>query len=149
VAYKHGAKDLSARLIELMRWAAPAVDEPLLGAAVAYVRAETFFPLLPVVVPEPGRSDEALLGDVLDFVNTNAYGLRNSFWSEDEAVVERFVGAVTNGGVIKVNDETHAGFFPYLPSHGGTGLTGGVFGEASYMMIRTTHLQAVSLRSSS
>jgi transcriptional regulator with XRE-family HTH domain len=43
VAYKHGAKDLSARLIELMRWAAPAVDEPLLGAAVAYVRAETFF----------------------------------------------------------------------------------------------------------
>jgi acyl-CoA reductase-like NAD-dependent aldehyde dehydrogenase len=111
------------------------------------VRAETFFPLLPVVVPEPGRTDDDLLEDVLDFVNTNAYGLRNSFWSNDAAVTGRFVNAVTNGGVIKVNDESHSGFFPYLPSHGGTGLTGGVFGEASYMMVRTTHLQAVSMRS--
>ncbi|MEV6689887.1 aldehyde dehydrogenase family protein [Micromonospora sp. NPDC051196] len=125
------------------------VDGLARSRELAAVRAETFFPLLPVVVPESGRSDDALLQDVLDFVNTNAYGLRNSFWSEDDAVVERFVAAVTNGGVIKVNDESHAGFFPYLPSHGGTGLTGGVFGEASYMMIRTTHLQAVSLRSSS
>lgn len=112
---------------------------------VEAVRAETFFPLLPVVVPEPGRDDDELLEDVIDFVNSNAYGLRNSFWSADPAVVDRFVTAVTNGGVVKVNDESHCGFFPYLPSHGGTGLTGGVFGEASYMMIRTTHLQAVSV----
>ncbi|WP_055698489.1 MULTISPECIES: helix-turn-helix domain-containing protein [Streptomyces] len=43
VAYKYGAHDLSARLIELMRWAAPHAEDPLLDAAVAYVRTETFF----------------------------------------------------------------------------------------------------------
>jgi transcriptional regulator with XRE-family HTH domain len=43
VAYKFGALDLSARLIELMRWAAPEAGSPHLDATVAYVRTETFF----------------------------------------------------------------------------------------------------------
>jgi transcriptional regulator with XRE-family HTH domain len=43
VAYKFGAHDLSARLVDLMRWAAPEAADPLLLASVAYVRAETFF----------------------------------------------------------------------------------------------------------
>ncbi|MFI0820022.1 helix-turn-helix domain-containing protein [Streptomyces sp. NPDC021098] len=43
VAYKYGARDLSARLVELMRWAVPHARDPLLEAAVAYVRTETFF----------------------------------------------------------------------------------------------------------
>ncbi|MDT0395962.1 helix-turn-helix domain-containing protein [Streptomyces edwardsiae] len=43
VAYKAGAHDLSARLIELMRWAAPEAGDPALIASVAYVRTETFF----------------------------------------------------------------------------------------------------------
>ena len=43
VAYKYGARDLSARLVDLMRWAAPHAQDPLLEAAVAYVRTETFF----------------------------------------------------------------------------------------------------------
>ncbi|MFE3560403.1 helix-turn-helix domain-containing protein [Streptomyces sp. NPDC059193] len=42
VAYKFGAHDLSARLIDVMRWAAVRADDPDLLAAVAYVRAETF-----------------------------------------------------------------------------------------------------------
>ncbi|MGW2492350.1 helix-turn-helix domain-containing protein [Streptomyces sp. NPDC001606] len=42
-AYKLGAHDLSARLVELMRWAAPEGGDPLLSASVAYVRTETFF----------------------------------------------------------------------------------------------------------
>lgn len=42
VAYKFGAYDLSARLIDLMRWAAPEARDPLLIACVAYVRTETF-----------------------------------------------------------------------------------------------------------
>ncbi|MEU3028763.1 helix-turn-helix domain-containing protein [Streptomyces incarnatus] len=42
-AYKLGAHDLSARLIELMRWAGAATEDPLLTASVAYVRTETFF----------------------------------------------------------------------------------------------------------
>lgn len=43
VAYKFGARDLSARLVDLMRWAVPEADDPLLAASVAYVRTETFF----------------------------------------------------------------------------------------------------------
>ncbi|MDQ0990540.1 helix-turn-helix domain-containing protein [Streptomyces sp. V3I7] len=43
IAYKFGAHDLSAQLVELMRWAAPKVEDPLLAASVAYVRTETFF----------------------------------------------------------------------------------------------------------
>ncbi|MCE3030419.1 helix-turn-helix domain-containing protein [Streptomyces sp. CMSTAAHL-2] len=42
-AYKLGAHDLSARLIELMRWVTAAAEDPLLTASVAYVRTETFF----------------------------------------------------------------------------------------------------------
>ncbi|MCD7440479.1 helix-turn-helix domain-containing protein [Streptomyces lincolnensis] len=43
VAYKYGAFDLSARLVELMRWAVPEAGDPLLTSSVAYVRTETFF----------------------------------------------------------------------------------------------------------
>ncbi|NUP23863.1 MAG: helix-turn-helix transcriptional regulator [Streptomyces sp.] len=43
VAFKFGARDLSARLVELMRWAVPEAEDPLLTASVAYVRTETFF----------------------------------------------------------------------------------------------------------
>ncbi len=42
VAYKFGAHDLSARLIDVMRWAAAHCEDPDLNASVAYVRAETF-----------------------------------------------------------------------------------------------------------
>ncbi|MEU6058036.1 helix-turn-helix transcriptional regulator [Streptomyces sp. NPDC047097] len=42
-AYKYGSRDLSARLIDLMRWAAARAEDPLVAASVAYVRTETFF----------------------------------------------------------------------------------------------------------
>ncbi|MEV7547565.1 helix-turn-helix transcriptional regulator [Streptomyces sp. NPDC089915] len=42
VAYKSGAHDLSARLIDVMRWAAVHTGDPDTCATVAYVRAETF-----------------------------------------------------------------------------------------------------------
>jgi len=43
VAYKYGYSDLSARLVELMRWAASLAADPALDAAAAYVRMETHF----------------------------------------------------------------------------------------------------------
>ncbi|MFD5394918.1 helix-turn-helix domain-containing protein [Streptomyces sp. NPDC127097] len=43
VAYKYGARDLSARLIDVMRWAAGQADDPVVDATTAYVRTETFF----------------------------------------------------------------------------------------------------------
>ncbi|MFL6127178.1 aldehyde dehydrogenase family protein [Actinophytocola sp.] len=105
---------------------------------VRAVRSETFFPLLPVIVPETDR-----LGDMIDHVNANPYGLRNSLWANDARVIDEFTARVGNGGVLKIND-SHIGFLPYLPTHGGTGLTGGAFGEANYPMLRSSHLQGVS-----
>ncbi|MFF0630157.1 aldehyde dehydrogenase family protein [Streptomyces sp. NPDC004296] len=107
------------------------------------VREETFFPLLPVVVPE-AAPDEDVLAAMLDYVNDNPYGLRNSLWAADETVIGAFVEQVANGGLLKVND-SHIGFLPFMPTHGGTGRTGGAFGEANYPMLRTTHLQGVSI----
>lgn len=42
VAYKHGERDLSARLVDLMRWAAEQAESPLHMATAAYVRTETY-----------------------------------------------------------------------------------------------------------
>jgi acyl-CoA reductase-like NAD-dependent aldehyde dehydrogenase len=107
---------------------------------IAAVREETFFPLLPVVVAEPGPG---LLDRVLDHVNSNRYGLRNSLWAGEETVIDRFVARTRNGGLLKIND-SHIGWLPYLPTHGGTGLTGGAFGEANYPVLRSSHLQGIS-----
>ncbi|PAU45663.1 aldehyde dehydrogenase [Streptomyces albireticuli] len=107
------------------------------------VQQETFFPLLPVVSVGPG-DDGPLLDEMLAFVDAGAHGLRNSLWTRSDEVVDTFLRRVRNGGLLKVND-SHIGFLPYLPSHGGTGLTGGVFGEANYPMLKTSHLQGVSV----
>jgi acyl-CoA reductase-like NAD-dependent aldehyde dehydrogenase len=107
------------------------------------VRHETFFPLMAVVVPERS-SDGALLDEIIRFVNDNEYGLRNSLWAREDSVISRFVGRVRNGGLLKVND-SHIGFLPYLPTHGGTGITSGIHGEANYPILKTSHLQGVSI----
>lgn len=75
VAYKHGAHDLSARLIELMRWAADRAADPLVQASASYVRAETFFAAcaheaglvsleraIEAAPPPTGRTESAVLG---------------------------------------------------------------------------------------
>lgn len=106
------------------------------------VREETFFPLLPIVVADPA-SDEQLFEDIVDFVNTNQYGLRNSLWTADEEFARTFVQRVTNGGLLKIND-SHIGFASPLSTHGGTGLSGGPYGEFNYAGIRTSHLQGIA-----
>ncbi|MFJ1794415.1 aldehyde dehydrogenase family protein [Kitasatospora griseola] len=111
------------------------------------VRHETFFPLLPLVIAEEAP-DEVLLERFIGHLNTNEYGLRNSLWAKDPEVVEQVLARVTVGGLLKVND-SHIGFLPYLPTHGGTGLTGGVFGEANYPILRTSHIQGVSVSTGS
>jgi acyl-CoA reductase-like NAD-dependent aldehyde dehydrogenase len=110
------------------------------------VREETFFPMLPIIVPS--EEDSELLEQALRFMNTNAYGLRNSLWSSDEHVVETFIRGLSNGGLLKIND-SHIGFHPILATHGGTGRTGGPTGELNYAMLRTTHLQGISRACSS
>ncbi|MFJ8335955.1 hypothetical protein [Streptomyces sp. NPDC094437] len=38
MVYKAGGRDLSARLIDLMRWAAPAAEDPILRQAMRIIR---------------------------------------------------------------------------------------------------------------
>lgn len=105
------------------------------------VREETFFPMLPVIVPE--HQDSSLLESILRFMNANAYGLRNSLWTSDEQIIELFTRGLSNGGLLKIND-SHVGFLPILSTHGGTGRTGGPMGELNYVILRTTHWQGIS-----
>lgn len=105
------------------------------------VREETFFPMLPIIVP--GDSGPELLEQTLGFMNGNAYGLRNSLWSSDEHVIETFIHGLSNGGLLKIND-SHLGCVSILATHGGTGRTGGPTGELNYVILRTTHWQGVS-----
>lgn len=117
------------------------LDSLARAAELGCVREETFFPLLPVVVP--GDVDEAeLLEAALAFVEDNRYGLRNSLWTLDPELTALFTETVGNGGLLKVND-SHVGFTPIAPTHGGTGLTGGAWGELHYPMFRTSHMQGV------
>lgn len=105
------------------------------------VREETFFPMIPVIVPR--RAEEpALLDAAIRFMNANEYGLRNSVWARDERILGELTRRVVNGGLLKVND-SHVGFVSYLATHGGTGRTGGPFGELNYFPLRTTHLQGI------
>jgi acyl-CoA reductase-like NAD-dependent aldehyde dehydrogenase len=108
------------------------------------VSEETFFPLLPVVVPGANRDDDELLGSVIEMLNANRYGLRNSLWSSDQRVIGRFCSEVNTGGLLKIND-SHVGTVAPLPAHGGTGLSGGPFGGANFPMLSTTHAQGISI----
>ncbi|WP_197523052.1 aldehyde dehydrogenase family protein [Actinokineospora pegani] len=113
--------------------------------SLSVVRDETFFPLLPIIVPEVTTPDGELLEQVLEFVNSNAYGLRNSVLTTGEDTIAFFLDGITNAGGLKIND-SHGGFLPFLPNQGGTGLTGGAFGEASHPVLRTTRYQGVSIQ---
>jgi acyl-CoA reductase-like NAD-dependent aldehyde dehydrogenase len=107
------------------------------------VADETFFPLLPLVVAHDASSDAELLELIIDWVNDNPYGLRNSVWASDAAVIDAFATGIRNGGLLKIND-SHVGVARYLATHGGTGLTGGPFGELHYPSFRCSHLQGIT-----
>ena len=107
------------------------------------VSHETFFPLLPFVVPNEADGD-ITISTFIDFVNSNLYGLRNSLWASDRNTIDTYVANVVNSGIIKVN-ESHIAFCALLPTHGGRALTGGAFGEANYPALRTTHIQGVAI----
>lgn len=107
------------------------------------VREETFFPMLPLVVPDAADlGDGDLIEKMIGFLNDNHYGLRNSIWSSCPQVADRFAQSVSNGGQLKINN-SHISLHSYLATHGGTGRTGGPFGELNYVALRTSHLQGI------
>lgn len=118
------------------------VDGLELADKLSCVREETFFPMIPIVVPE-ATPDDQLFEDMIDFLNSNQYGLRNSIWTTDDELAHRFADDVVNGGLLKIND-SHIGFVSVLATHGGTGQTGGPYGELNYAGLHTSHLQGIS-----
>lgn len=116
------------------------------------VKEENFFPLIPLIrVDAPPSSekarkeDEAILQRMIELVNGNAYGLRVSVWVRSEPVMYKFAKQISTGGLLRVNTR-HVGFSPFLSSHGGTGKTGGPYGEMNYVWQKTTHLQGITVR---
>ncbi|MCX5205938.1 aldehyde dehydrogenase family protein [Streptomyces sp. NBC_00237] len=118
------------------------IDGLITAERMRAVYEETFFPLLCVIVPDQDTADEALLDEVIGFLNRDRYGLRNSLWTQDDRVIARFCNEVDFCGMLKVND-SHIGCLPTLPYNGGTGATGGVLGESNQPAVRTTHLQTI------
>jgi cytochrome P450/acyl-CoA reductase-like NAD-dependent aldehyde dehydrogenase len=138
--------DVQGRESDLAVFAEPAlirVDGLARAPELRSVQHETFFPLLTLVVPNPAADDE-LLTEMVSFVASGTYGLRNSLWTRSPDVIERFVRDVRSCGQLRVNDSHLAGV-PYLANHGGPGLSGDRFGELNYPMLRTSRLQGVSV----
>ncbi|TMK38802.1 MAG: aldehyde dehydrogenase [Actinobacteria bacterium] len=113
------------------------------AARLRCVREETFFPLVPIVVPEDAP-DHLLLERVIEFVNADEYGLRTSLWATEPRVVEEFTAGVWSSGTLRVN-ESHMGFSPPMATHGGTGRSGGPFGGLNFPALSTSHLQGISI----
>jgi acyl-CoA reductase-like NAD-dependent aldehyde dehydrogenase len=107
------------------------------------VAEETFFPLVPLVVAHDSAEDAELLDRLIDWMNANPYGLRNSVWARDPAVIDAFAQGLHNGGLLKIND-SHVAVARCLATHGGTGLSGGPFGELHYPLFRASHLQGIT-----
>ncbi|MDT0347062.1 aldehyde dehydrogenase family protein [Streptomyces litchfieldiae] len=113
------------------------------ATTIPAVTEETFYPLMPVIVPGPDDAAPDLLSAVISFLNDNPYGLRNSLWTSDPGIIETFTQRTTNAGHLKINT-SHIAFSPYLSTHGGTGRTGGPHGQLNYPHLSTTHLQGIT-----
>jgi acyl-CoA reductase-like NAD-dependent aldehyde dehydrogenase len=113
------------------------------GKDMLCIREENFFPLLPLLKIN-GKSDTEIFDKMIRLANSNEYGLRTSVWVKSRFFLRKFVKQVNNSGLLRVNSR-HVGFSLYLATHGGTGKTGGPFGELNYVAVKTTHLQGITV----
>ncbi len=112
---------------------------------------ENFFPLIPLVRICAGQApgshhaqDMAIFKTMAGLANANEYGLRISAWVRSLFYRRQFVEHIDNSGLLRIN-RRHIGFSPFLATHGGTGKSGGPFGEMNYVWQKTTHLQGVTV----
>ena len=104
------------------------------------INEEIFFPLLPLVKVK--GSDEDIFDEMTGMVNAHNYGLRTSLWISSGKFARKFVKQLDNCGILRINSR-HAGFSYYISTHGGTGRSGGPYGEMNYFWQKTSHLQGV------
>jgi len=106
------------------------------------IKEENFFPLLPLV-RVAGASNQEIFEKMIHIAKSNEYGLRTSVWVSSDYYVRKFIRNIDNSGLLRINSR-HVDFSPYLATHGGTGKTGGPFGEMNYIWQKTSHLQGIS-----
>jgi len=116
------------------------------------VREENFFPLIPIIRVSAdcngnnqSLKDKAIFKKMITTANGNEYALRNSVWVRSPFYLRRFIEGIQNSGLLRINCR-HVGFPSCMASHGGTGKSGGPYGELNYVWQKTTHLQGVSVR---
>lgn len=107
------------------------------------LKDENFFPLLPLV-NFGMQDDQTIFDEMIGLLNQNEYGLRTSVWVRSNLYTRKFVRHIHNSGLLRINSR-HVDFSSYLSTHGGTGKTGGPYGEMNYLWQKTTHLQGISL----
>lgn len=117
-----------------------AVRDDEAATSLKCLREEIFFPLLPIV--RICGDDQSIFQKMVKIANNNEYGLRISVWVTSNFYTRRFAKNLDNCGLLRINLR-HVGFSAYLATHGGTGRTGGPFGEMNYMWQKTSHLQGV------
>ncbi len=114
------------------------------------VQEENFFPLIPLIKvsclndQNHAGKDGQIFKNMIFLANSNKYGLRTSVWVNSTYYIPKFIRQLNKSGLLRINSK-HTGFSPFLSTHGGTGLSGGPFGELNYVWQKTTHLQGVSV----
>ena len=113
------------------------------------IKEENFFPVIPIVKVKSSKKtkkeiDEDIFSKMLEIANKNEYGLRASVWVKSAYYTRQFMKYIDNCALLRINSR-HVAFSLYLPGQGGVGKTGGPYGEASYLVQKTTHLQGISL----
>lgn len=104
------------------------------------INEEIFFPLLPLI--KVSGNDDEIFAKMVEMVNLHNYGLRTSLWISSGTFTRKFAKQLDNCGILRINSR-HAGFSYYISTHGGTGRSGGPFGEMNYFWQKTSHLQGV------
>lgn len=104
---------------------------------------ENFFPMIPILKVS-GESNEDIFNKMVDMVDSNKYGLRCSVWVKSNQYINNFIHKINNSGLLRLNSK-HVGFSFYISTHGGTGRSGGPYGEMNYVWQRTSHLQGISI----
>ncbi|MDD5730721.1 MAG: aldehyde dehydrogenase family protein [Candidatus Omnitrophica bacterium] len=112
------------------------------------VTKENFFPLIPLIKVTSSQTgelkDRDIFNKMINLSNLNDYGLRASVWVNSYLYIRKFMKYLDNSGLLRINSR-HVGFSSYIATHGGTGKSGGPFGEMNYVWQKTTHLQGISL----
>lgn len=120
------------------------IDDEKKASTMKVIQEENFFPLLPLV-RVTGKDDDEIFSKMVALSNFNEYGLRTSLWITSRYYTKRFINEIGNTGLFRINAR-HIGFSLYAATHGGTGKTGGPYGEMNYIWQKATHLQGITLK---